>query len=236
MSLPWRLVEAIERPGGRIELRRRGEGDFLITLDGRVIMNSAAHLSELSLGALAVDALAERNTPRVLIAGLGMGFTLRGALDGLPRRARVQVVELEAAVQRWCRGPLCELTEGAALDGRVHIEIGDVRTALGRATRGPVGQRYHAIALDLFEGPRRRQHEADSLFGLSGLREIRDALTAGGVLAVWSETPEPFFEKQLARCGFGIRRHRPGRAGLRHAVYVARLPESGGPRKPWPSR
>ena len=65
----------------------------------------------------------------------------------------MRVVELEAAVQRWCRGPLCELTEGAALDGRVHIEIGDVRAALGRATRGPVGQRYHAIALDPLSRP-----------------------------------------------------------------------------------
>ena len=85
MSRPWQLVEAVEHGAGRIELRQRGERDYLITLDGRVLMNSAAHRSERALGALAVEALATRSKPRVLIAGLGMAFTLRGALDGLPR-------------------------------------------------------------------------------------------------------------------------------------------------------
>lgn len=236
VSRPWHLVEAVERPSGRIELRRRGERDFLITLDGRVLMNSAAHHSERVLGELAVEGLAKRAAPRVLIAGLGMGFTLRGALDGLPPSARVRVVELEAAVQRWCRGPLRELTEGAALDARVRIEIADVRAAVARAAGAPTEQRYHAIALDLFEGPRRRQRGEHPLFGPDGLSGLRDALTAGGALAVWSEAREPFFEKQMLRTGFRIRYHRPGRAGLRHAVYVARLPESSSPRKPRPSR
>lgn len=226
----------MERPAGRIELRQRGEWDFLITLDGRVLMNSAAHHSERVLGELAVAELAARAAPRVLVAGLGMGFTLRGALDALPKKARVQVVELEAVVQRWCRGPLRALTGGAALDPRVRIEIADVRQAIARAARGPAAQRYDAIALDLFEGPRRRQRGEDPLFGSSGLRGLRDALAVGGVLAVWSEAREPSFEKQLARTGFRIRSHRPGRAGLRHAVYVARLPESSGPRKSKPNR
>ena len=165
-----------------------------------------------------------------------MGFTLRGALDGLPADARVQVVELEAAVQRWCRGPLHELTGGAASDARVRIEIADVRAALARAAHAPAARRYHAIALDLFEGPRRRQRGEDPLFGPSGLQGLRGALATGGTLAVWSEAREPFFEKQLARTGFQIRCHRPGRAGLRHAVYVARLPESSPARRPRPSR
>jgi len=236
VTRPWRLVEAIDRDTGRIELRCRGARDFLITLDGRVLMNSAAHLSEHALGELAVEALATRSSPRVLIAGLGMAFTLRGALDGLPEDAHVQVVELEAAFQRWCRGPLRALTKGAALDARVRIEIADVRAAIARAIRGPASQRYHAIVLDLFEGPRRPRQGEDPLFGPTGLRELRDALAADGVLAVWSESREPFFEKQLSRTGFQVRCHRPGRAGLRHAVYVARLPETAGSRKSRPNR
>jgi len=235
MSIPWSLVEAVERPSGRFELRRRGERDFLITLDGRVIMNSAAHHSEHALGALAVDGLAAHRAPRVLVAGLGMGFTLRGALDGLPADARVQVVELEAVIQRWCRGPLGALTGDAALDARVRIEIADVRNALASAAQGPAARRYHAIALDLFEGPRRQRGE-DLLFGPSALEDMRAALARGGVLAVWSEAREPFFEKQLARAGFRVHCHRPGRAGLRHAVYLARVPEASPPRKPKPSR
>ena len=79
MSQPWQLVEAVEHGAGRIELRRRGARDYLITLDGRVLMNSAAHLSERALGALAVETLSTRSEPHVLIAGLGMAFTLRGA-------------------------------------------------------------------------------------------------------------------------------------------------------------
>ena len=236
MSQPWQLVEAVEHGAGRIELRRRGERDYLITLDGRVLMNSAAHLSERALGALAVETLTTRSEPHVLVAGLGMAFTLRGALDGLPRDARVRVVEIETAVHRWCRGPLRELSGAAVLDPRVQVEIADVANVLAAVAQGPATERFDAIALDLFEGPGLGRRDEDPIFGREGLRQMRDALAPGGVLAVWSEARQPAFEKRLARSGFQTRRQRPGRAGLRHAVYVARLVERGSPRKPVPSR
>ena len=236
MSRPWQLVEAVEHGAGRIELRQRGERDYLITLDGRVLMNSAAHRSERALGALAVEALATRSKPRVLIAGLGMAFTLRGALDGLPPDARVRVVEIEGAVHRWCLGPLRELSGGAVLDARVRVEIAAVADVLAAVARGPAAQRFDAIALDLFEGPGRGLRDEDPIFGRDGLQRMRDALAPDGVLAVWSEARQPAFEKRLARSGFQARRQRPGRAGLRHAVYVARLAERSSPRKPVPSR
>ena len=83
MSRPWQLVEAVEHGAGRIELRQRGERDYLITLDGRVLMNSAGSRSEKALAELACAELRGRRRPRVLVGGLGMGCTLRAALDAL---------------------------------------------------------------------------------------------------------------------------------------------------------
>jgi spermidine synthase len=197
-----------------LELRRRGERDFLITRDGRVLMTSAAHRSEAALGELACARLARLRAPRVLIGGLGMGFTLRAALEALPARARVLVVELHRVVIDWCRGPLALLTAGAARDPRVSFEVADVAHVIAHA-----GAPFDAIALDLFEGPR-GQHRDDPHFGRSALAGARAALSPGGVFAVWSERPEPAFEKRLAAAGFAVERRRPGRGGLRHVVYL----------------
>jgi spermidine synthase len=196
---------------GALELRRRGEADFLIAVDGRVLMTSRTARSEAALGELAVSGLADRAAPRVLIGGLGMAITLRAALDRLPPGARVLVVELVPEVVEWCRGPLRALTDGAVLDPRVSVEIGDVAAALRP------GAGFDAIALDLFEGP----DPAGPHFGAAALARAHAALAPEGVLAVWSERPDPAFERRLAAAGFAVSRARPGRGGLRHAVYRA---------------
>lgn len=217
-----------------LELRRRGAGDFLITLDGRIVMTSAAQRSELALGVLAAEACAGRRAPRVLLGGLGMGFTLRAVLDALPPRARVLVAELHPAVVEWCRGPLAPLTGGAVLDARVEVECADVASLLARAPAG----RLDAIALDLFSGPRAPQRD-DPHYGQAALARMRSALRPGGVLAVWSEQPDPAFARSLDRAGFAVSRRRPGRGGLRHAVTLGvREGDSrdGRPRAPAPRR
>ena len=112
-------------------------------------MTSAAHRSEAALGALACARLARRRAPRVLLGGLGMGFTLRAALEVLPPRASVVVVELHRVVIEWCRGPLGALTAGAACDPRVSFEVADVARVIAHAALP-----FDAIELDLFEGPR----------------------------------------------------------------------------------
>lgn len=197
-----------------LELRRRGERDFLITHDGRVLMTSAAHRSESVLAETAVSRLPPRRSPRILVGGLGMGFTLRAALDVLPPRATVVVAELHPVVVDWCRGPLAGLTGAAVDDPRVQVRIGDV--ALAIASGGP----FHAVVLDLFVGPQ-RPAAGDPHFGPAALRRTRDALTPDGVFAVWSEQADPSFEKGLAQAGFGVEKARPGRGGLRHVVYFA---------------
>ncbi|HEX5068269.1 MAG TPA: spermidine synthase [Myxococcota bacterium] len=217
MTRPWTTLECVATPRGELCLRRRGASDFLIALDGRVIMTSAAHRSESLLAEAACAELGPRKRPHVLVAGLGMGYSLRAALDRLPRGARVDVSELEAAVVAWCRGPLAALTGDAQGDPRVRVRNEDVSHTLARAARGE-SPRYDAILLDLYEGP---GGDDDPVFGSRGLSTLREALAAEGVLAVWSERPDPRFEKRLRSAGFRSRRAQ-SRGALRHAVTLAR--------------
>jgi spermidine synthase len=214
-----------------LELRRRGARDFLIVLDGRVIMSSAAHRSEVALAQLACRPIAGRTAPRVLVGGLGMGFTLRAALDALPPGARVVVAELHAAVLAWCSGPLAFLSADAPRDPRVRVVLGDVADAIRDGARTP----YDAIALDLYEGPQ-PPRRGDRHFGPAALARARAALAPGGALAVWAEGRVPGFERAFARAGFEVTAHRPGRGGLRHAVIVGvRGPDTPGGRPRGPA-
>ena len=221
MTRPWETLDAIETAEGRLELRRRGESDFVITVGGRVLMNSAWHRSEIAVAQLACRRISSRPRPRVLIGGLGMGFTLRAALDELPRAARVVVGEIEPAVVRWCSGPLADLTRRAVDDPRVEIALGDVAALIADAARSEAG-RFDAIVLDLYEGPRTAtQAREDPFWGPAALRRTREALAPGGVFSVWSEDPDAAFEKRLAAAGFRVERRRPESGGPRHAVYLA---------------
>ena len=216
--LPWKTLDSRETPEGRLELRQRGASSFLITIGGRVLMTSEATRSEHALAELAVAALGARPRPRVLLGGLGMGFTLRAALDQLPPGAPVTVVDLNPVVLEWCRGPLAELTGRALDDRRVKARVDDVARVISRSAEGT----WDAIVLDLYEGP----HEAtnrpgDPLYGLAALERTRRALRPDGVLAVWSEERDQPFEARLVRAGFAMQAHRKGAGGRKHIVYLA---------------
>jgi len=223
LTRQWQTLASAETPEGRLELRRRGAAETVITVGGRVLMNGAAHRSETALAELACRAIATRPRPRVLLGGLGLGYTLRAALDSLPRAASVTVVEIEPVIVAWGRGPLAELTGRAMEDRRVAIEIGDVAAAIAGAAAGGAG--FDAILLDLYEGPRTpAQGRDDPLYGRAALARARAALTPGGVLAVWSEDRDDAFEARLAAAGFSWERRRPGRGGPRHTLYLATAP------------
>jgi len=217
----WQTLASAERPEGLLELRRRGESELVITIGGRVLMNGAAHRSEAALAELACRPIAGLPRPRVLIGGLGMGYTLRAALDVLPRRASVTVAEIDPVIVEWCRGPLAEPAGRAVDDPRVVIEIGDVAAAIARAA-AVGGGGFDAILLDLYEGPRTAAHgHDDPLYGRTALARARAALNPGGVFAVWSEEPDAAFESRLRAAGFSWERRRPGHGGPRHALYLA---------------
>lgn len=233
---PWRILDRVETPEGTLELRQRGERSCLITIAGRVLMTSDAHRSEDALARLACAPVAGRPAPRVLVGGLGMGYTLRAALDALPEAARVTLVDLNQVVVDWCRGPIAGLSGHALDDPRVTVVVADVARVIARAAPGS----FDAIALDLYEGP----HEATgrgavALYGRAALERSRAALVPGGVLAVWSEEPDAPFSDRLAAAGFAVERHRVGRGGRAHTVYVGAVREAGqgaGRARPRPGR
>jgi spermidine synthase len=218
MTRPWQTISRVDTDDGALELRQRGDADFLITIAGRVLMTSQARRSEEALATLPLRDRAPRAPlGRVLVGGLGMGYTLRAALDLLPRDARVTVVELNRDVAAWCKGPLAPLTAGAASDPRVTIDIADVSEHLARAPRGS----YDAIILDLYEGPHAAtQSPDDPLYGPRALARARAALGSDGVFAVWSEEPDARFERRLVEAGFRAEKHRAGRGGRAHTVYL----------------
>jgi spermidine synthase len=209
MSRPWQTLDRRESPDGVLELRQRGSNDFLICVNGRVLMNSRASRSEEQLGVRTCKGLGAG--ARVLIGGLGMGLTLRAVLDSLPEESHVDVSELHPIVAEWCRGPLAALTGGCVDDPRVSVRVGNVADHIREAADSAAA--YDAIVLDLFEGP----HAVE--------RSWR-ALRPGGVLGVWAEAREQHFEARLRAQGFTVESHRPGRGGLRHWIVLARRPEA----------
>lgn len=226
MAQPWQTIEKVDTPDGVLELRRRGVRDFLILINNRVLMNSSANRSELALGKAACRNIASRVRPRVLIGGLGMGLTLRSALDALPAAAQVVVAELNPVVVGWCRGPLAEITRSAVNDPRVTVVIKDVSVVIKKAAE-PGAEQFDAIIIDLYEGPGPSSDALlDPFYGGRALKTTAAALSPGGVFAVWGENPDAGFEKRLAAAGLSVDRQRPGRGGLRHVVYVAQKRDS----------
>lgn len=221
MTRPWETLATVETKDGSLELRRRGESDFLITIDGRILMSSAAHRSEVALATLACEPLRQKGGARVLVSGLGMGYTLRAALDVLPADAIVTVAELNPAVVEWCGGPLGELTKNAARDPRVKLEVADVSKLVAHVAKNPRMHRFDAIVLDMYEGPQNQVGENHPLYGFFAVRKARDALTPTGTFAVWCEGPSASFERSLRAAGFRFSLERVGRGARTHHVYVA---------------
>jgi len=218
----WEQLDVTRVPGGgELKLMRRGT-EYSIMSGAIELMNSRLSGSEEALATLTWEALGGKPAPRMLIGGLGMGFTLRAALAVLPPKAALVVAELAPAVIAWARGPLAGLFEGALEDPRVQVREGDVAEAIA-AARGA----YDAILLDVDNGPGGLNREAnDGLYSAAGLAAARAALAPGGVLAVWSAAPDAPFVNRLRKAGFAVeekrvRATRSGR-GARHVIWLAR--------------
>lgn len=189
---PWKTVAT----DGKFSLRQR-EREYLVLSDGKILMSSRHHGSEGELARIGFSRLAT-DTPRVLIGGLGFGFTLRAALDASPDLARVTVNEPSKAVVEWNRGPLASLNGHALDDPRVTVEAGDVQRVLSKHRRG-----FDVILLDIDNGPFAVTVDDDqSLYSIGGLSSVRASLKSGGRLAVVSAGTHPGFNKRLVEVGF----------------------------------
>jgi spermidine synthase len=227
MAQPWKIIECTTTDEGPLELRQRGEQDFLITIGSQILMNSLSNRSEIVLGQRGCEHLKESLHPRVLVGGLGMAITLRAVLDTLPATAQVVVAELNPTVVEWCHGPLAPLTQGAVSDPRVTVEIGDVAGLIRRTAVNGGEARFDAIVLDLYRGPHAKTHHSDDpLYGSRAIENMRAALKPCGTVAVWGENYDESFDKRLQSAGFTVTTERPGRGGFRHAVFLAHLKQS----------
>lgn len=189
--------------GGEMELYQH-DLDFSIKINGLELMNSRQHESERELARLGCAHLTDRVGPCVLVGGLGMGYTLRQALDMLPPDASVVVSELLPAVADWNREYLGQLNDQPLDDKRTELITGDIVELLSKS----IG-RFDAILLDVDNGPSAMTDSGNErLYGPAGILACRRALRPQGSLAIWSTRPSKTFEQLLMGCGLEVRRYR----------------------------
>ncbi len=216
----WTQIGTATTADGDVLILREQCGAFELRMNGHELMATRAHGSEEAMARLACRRLRQRVDARVLIGGLGMGYTLRAALDVLPLAAQVQVVELVPEVVAWNRASLGGAAGFPLLDKRVDVQVGDVNDVL-LETR----VRFDAILLDIDNGPQAPVRLGNgALFAPDGLRSIRRALRPSGMLAVWSADLCPVFLQSLREAGFRARSVQvPARQSgdPMHTIFVA---------------
>ena len=218
---PWELLGETVTPDGTTLALTRHDRELLITANSRPLMSSRQHGSEEALATLGCAGARTLEEPCVLIGGLGMGFTLRAALDLLPPSATVVVSELVPAVVEWNRGPLGPLADHPMKDRRVTLAQEDVAATM-RSSPG----RFDAILLDVDNGPTAVSAASNSeLYSDDGIATARAALRPGGTLAVWSSREDRKFEQRLRYGGFDVAiervRGRLKQGGPKHVIITA---------------
>jgi spermidine synthase len=232
-----RLSKARTPDGGEMVLYQH-DRDFYIKVNGQDLMHSRHYESERELARLGCRHLAGHKSPALLIGGLGMGYTLRQALDMLGPNARVVVAELLAEVIEWNREFFGELNGRPLEDKRVELRTVDIVELIAHSR-----SEFDAILLDVDNGPNAVSDSGNRrLYGFEGIDACRRALRPKGCLAVWSAEPSKEFERVLMDCRFHVRRFRvsahKGSKSQSRFVWVASqdktlLPPGGGePRKP----
>ncbi len=220
--IPWEKIDQAKVPGdkGEVTLLKRGT-EFSIRTAGAELMNSRRHGSEDALAELTYSRIKRKSGTRILIGGLGMGYTLAAALEQSELDTLITVSELIPAVVRWNREHLGHLAGRPLDDPRVSVEEEDVVEIIRK--RKSV---WDAILLDVDNGPEGLTRKAnDRLYGISGLKTSFLALRPGGIFAVWSCVGDEAFTRRLKQCGFQtktvtVRARKPGKGG-RHTIWLA---------------
>ncbi|MCW8887825.1 MAG: hypothetical protein OQK25_02055 [Gammaproteobacteria bacterium] len=220
---PWELLDTATVPGegGELRLYRRGD-EFSIKAGPIELMNSRVHGSEDALAELACKQVASNPQPKILIGGLGMGYTLAAALQQLGADAEVVVAELVPAVINWNRGELATLAQHPLDDPRVTLYEGDVAELIRSKSK-----HYDTILLDVDNGPEGlTRKENNALYSPAGLISAVTALKPGGIFGVWSISPDHAFSSRLRRSGLKVEeiraRARGRHGGGRHMIWLGK--------------
>jgi spermidine synthase len=220
MKKPIELARALTPDGEVFTLSREAE-ELVVRVKGVLLMSSRRHGSERAMAEHGVLPIRHRTEARVLVGGLGLGFTLRATLDVLQQDARVVLSELMTALLDWHEGEVGALTAYALRDPRVVLALEDVSLVLQRS-----GPAFDSILLDVDNSPDALSHKGNAwLYGLAGLQTIHSRLTEGGLLVVWSSAESPAFGRRLTQAGFTsrvVRVHARGeiKKGGRHWLYI----------------
>lgn len=219
----WITLARTTVPASNTELTlAQCDADFAIRIAGQPgdLMNSRQHHSEDKLAEFACARLSATANARILVGGLGMGFTLAAALKTVAASAQVVVAELVPAVVEWNRGALGECAGRPLEDSRTRIHPGDVADVIRQRPAA-----FDAILLDVDNGPDPYTHSDNEwLYSLPGLQRLYEALRPGGIAAIWSAQADDAFTIRLRKTGFDVQvrtvRARPGK-GSRHKIFVA---------------
>jgi len=229
---PTLQIASARTPDGELLALFQHDADFSIKVNRQELMTSRAHESELELARLGCQRLLSQQKPTVLIGGLGMGFTLRQALDLLQPGATVVVSELIADVVTWNRTFLGELNQHPLRDPRVVLKIGDVTDLIRKSA-----QTFDAIMLDVDNGPEALTSAGnDRLYSQTGIETCMRALHAKGCLSIWSGAIDHAFERRLRQAQLCFRRfhvsaYKGGKARSRYIWVIAHTPTSLPPEK-----
>ena len=218
---PERLIDSTTTPGGDELFLDERDGVFTLRIGGIELMTSRAHDSEEELAVMARQLVGRKRRPRVLVGGLGMGYTTRAALDASPSPSEVVVAELLPAVVRWNRDHLGQLAGNPLGDPRVKVVERDLYDLIADSPGG-----FDVILNDVDNGPGGCALDANErLYRPKGLEAIHRCLRPGGVLAVWCVEDDPRFVKALSAAGFRARSEtifaRNVAKGHRHTIFLA---------------
>lgn len=216
-----KLAETTTPDGGKLALFEQ-DNTYSISHQGQQLMHSKMTTSEEALGKLGLERLKRKQNTRILIGGLGLGFTLETVLQGAPTEARVDVAELIPEVVEWNRTFLKALNGSALDDPRVSVFAEDV----GRLIKNASPETYDTIVLDVDNGPIAMVAASNhSLYSHFGIRSIHAALKPDGRAVFWSAQADPKFEKRLRKAGFKAKavpaKTHPGAKRAAYILYVA---------------